>query len=160
MKKSKFIVLGAMLISLTSCNESLGGFIKIIFDPIVKNNHQQEINAIYYAMYNDADDLIRYDYEFDSEIKNGDLIIDIISAARGEKTNNNVSLKTPIKELKISLNSDLKDAINKSIKDFKATLFIEELILNDKEEGYIIDNIELNIASITDTIIGIKYGLQ
>ena len=105
---------------------------------------------IYQELYHDnksihLTEIKELDYEFDNEIKNGDLIIDIISAARGEKTNNNVSLKTPIKELKISLNEELKDAINKSIKDFKATLFIEELILNDKEEGYLIDNIELNL---------------
>ena len=105
---------------------------------------------IYQELYHDnksihLTEIKELDYEFDNEIKNGDLIIDIISAARGEKTNNNVSLKTPIKELKISLNKDLKDAINKSIKDFKATLFIEELILNDKEEGYRVDNIELNL---------------
>ena len=105
---------------------------------------------IYQELYHDnksihLTEIKELDYEFDNEIKNGDLIIDIISAARGEKTNNNVSLKTPIKELKISLNEELKDAINKSIKDFKATLFIEELILNDKEEGYRVDNIELNL---------------
>ena len=79
---------------------------------------------IYQELYHDnksihLTEIKELDYEFDNEIKNGDLIIDIISAARGEKTNNNVSLKTPIKELKISLNKDLKDAINKSIKTLK-----------------------------------------
>ena len=52
-------------------------------------------------------------------MKLGDQIIEIISIARGEKTNNNVSLKTPIKTLDLDVNEDLKDAIEKSIKDFK-----------------------------------------
>lgn len=86
-----------------------------------------------------------FDYDFKSEIKSGDLIVDIISSARGEKTNNNVSLKTPIKNLEISVNNELKNAINSSIKDFKATLFIEELILNDCDNDYKIENIELNL---------------
>ena len=47
-----------------------------------------------------------------SEIKNGDLIMNIISQARGEKTNNNVSLKTPIKNLNLSLNEELLTICN------------------------------------------------
>ena len=85
------------------------------------------------------------EFNFDKEKINGDLIIEIISAARGEKTNNNVSLKTPIKNLIINLNKELKEAIELSIKDFKATLFIEELILNEISNNYEIENIELNL---------------
>ena len=85
------------------------------------------------------------EFNFDKEKINGDLIIEIISAARGEKTNNNVSLKTPIKNLTINLNKELKEAIELSIKDFKATLFIEELILNENSNNYEIENIELNL---------------
>ena len=85
------------------------------------------------------------EFDFEKEIINGDLIIEIISSARGEKTNNNVSLKTPIKNLTISLNKELKKAIESSIKDFKATLFIEELLLNEGNSKYSIDNIELNL---------------
>jgi len=85
------------------------------------------------------------EYDFNDEIKNGDLMIEIISAARGEKSNNNLSLKTPIKTLELSLNDELKDAINKSIKDFKATLFIKDLIINDIDEYYSINKIELEI---------------
>ena len=85
------------------------------------------------------------EFNFDKEKINGDLIIEIISAARGEKTNNNVSLKTPIKNLTINLNKELKEAIELSIKDFKATLFIEELILNEISNNYEIENIELNL---------------
>ena len=105
---------------------------------------------IYQELYHDnksihLTEIKPFDYDFKSEIKNGNLIVDIISSARGEKTNNNVSLKTPIKNLEISVNSELKEAINSSIKDFKATLFIENLILNDIDKDYKIDNIELNL---------------
>ena len=85
------------------------------------------------------------EYNFKDEAKIGDEIVDIVSRARGEKSNNNLSLKTPIKNLELSLNGELKEAINKSIKDFKATLFIENLKINDVEKDYKIDNIELNL---------------
>ena len=52
---------------------------------------------------------------------------EIISAVRGEKSNNNLSLKTPVKELNVDCSSDIKEAIESSIKDFKATLFINNL---------------------------------
>lgn len=85
------------------------------------------------------------EFNFEPEVKNGDLMIEIISQARGEKSNNNLSLKTPIKNLDVSVNPELKDAINSSIKDFKATLFIENLILNVQDNDYKINNIELNL---------------
>ncbi len=88
------------------------------------------------------------EYDFSKEVKTGDVLINIISDARGEKTNNNVSLKTPIKNLDISVNGDVKNAINESIKDFKATLFIENLVLNDSDIEYQINNIELNLNDI------------
>ncbi len=84
-------------------------------------------------------------FDFSKEIKNGDCIMDIISRSRGEKTNHNVSLKTPIRTLNLSVNEELKDAINKAIKDFKATLFIENLIMNDQDTDYTIHKIELNL---------------
>ena len=82
-------------------------------------------------------------FDFTKEIKNGDKIVDIISQARGEKSSNNLSLKTPIKMLEISVDSDLKNAIELSIKDFKATLFIQDLKLNVFDNEYKIDNIQL-----------------
>lgn len=85
--------------------------------------------------------------DFRNEIKNGDIIIDIISQARGEKTNNNVSLKTPIHYFDLSVNEELAGAINKSIKDFKATLTIQNLKLNRISENYKINNIELEIEN-------------
>ena len=84
-------------------------------------------------------------FKFSNEIKNGNTIVDIISQARGEKSNNNLSLKTPIKNLDITVNEDLKEAINNSEKDFKATLFIENLNLkvDEKIDDYDITKIEL-----------------
>ena len=70
---------------------------------------------------------------------------EIISAVRGEKSNNNLSLKTTVKELNIECSPEIKDAIEKSQKDFKATLFINKLIINDIEKGYKINKIELNL---------------
>lgn len=85
-------------------------------------------------------------YDFKDEVKNGDAMVDIISQARGEKSNNNLSLKTPIKNLVVSVSDALADAINKSIKDFKATLFIENLeINNSSDNNYSIEKIELDL---------------
>ncbi len=85
-------------------------------------------------------------YNFKDEAKNGDAMVDIISQARGEKSNNNLSLKTPIKNLVVSVSDALADAINKSIKDFKATLFIENLeINNSSDNNYSIEKIELDL---------------
>ena len=85
-------------------------------------------------------------YNFKDEVKNGDAMVDIISQARGEKSNNNLSLKTPIKNLVVSVSDALADAINKSIKDFKATLFIENLeINNSSDNNYSIEKIELDL---------------
>ncbi len=84
-------------------------------------------------------------YNFNKEVSLGNDLVNIISEVRGEKSNKNVSLKTPVKNLDLSLNKELKDALNKSIKDFKATLFIENLNIKDLDEGYNVDKIELNL---------------
>ena len=86
-------------------------------------------------------------FDFKDEIKNGDIMIDIISQARGEKTNNNVSLKTPIKNFELSVNEELADAINKSIKDFKATLTIQNLEMSQVTGDYKLNKIELELES-------------
>lgn len=70
------------------------------------------------------------EYDFKKEYLIGERIVDIISDARGEKTNCAVSLKTPITDLTLTLGKELRDAIREAIKDFKATLFIEELTLD------------------------------
>ena len=84
-------------------------------------------------------------FDFKDGVKFGDQIMQIISYARGIKTNNNVSLKTPIKKMNIEVSNNLKNAIDKSIKDFKATLFIDELNLNIIEDGYVIKDIKLDV---------------
>ena len=63
----------------------------------------------------------------------GNTIMEIISELRGEKTNNNVSLKTPFSIVEIDVNSNILDGITKAEKDFKATVTIEDLKLNDKQ---------------------------
>jgi len=85
-------------------------------------------------------------FDFKEEIRYGNQILEIISQARGVKTNNNVSLKTPIKNLSLGVNGRLKKAIDKARKDLKATLFIENLEIKviDKEEFNIYE-IELNM---------------
>lgn len=103
---------------------------------------------IYQELYHDNSsihltEIKMIDYDFSKEIKNGDMIIEIISQARGEKSSNNLSLKTAIKKLEISLNSELKEAINLSIKDFMATLFIKNLNLINDDKEYKINLIEL-----------------
>ena len=105
---------------------------------------------IYQELYHDKEsihlsEIKPLEFDFVKEMKLGDSIIEIISAARGEKTNNSVSLKTPIKLLDLSLNKSLKESINEAIKDFKATLFIEELKIKDIKDGYKINKIELNL---------------
>ena len=72
-------------------------------------------------------------------------MIEIISEARGAKTNNNVSLKTPIKKLSVGVNEGLEAAINNSMKDFKATLFIENLETKIIDKDYEVFDIELNL---------------
>lgn len=105
---------------------------------------------IYQELYHDKKsihltEIKPIEYDFKESIKNGNDIIDIISVARGEKSNNNLSLKTPIETLELSLNKKLKEAVEASIKDFKATLFIENLIINEQTNDYNIDKIELKI---------------
>ena len=56
-----------------------------------------------------------------------------------------MSLKTVVKELNISCSAEIKDAIEKSIKDFKATLFIENLKLREVKKDYKITKVELEI---------------
>lgn len=105
---------------------------------------------IYQELYHDNNSIHltkieKLNYNFENEMKLGNIICEIISNARGVKTNNNVSLKTPIKKMNIEVSKELKEAIEKSIKDFKATLFIDELNLNIIEDGYVIKDIKLDV---------------
>ena len=105
---------------------------------------------IYQELYHDNNSIHltkieKLNYNFENEMKLGNIICEIISNARGVKTNNNVSLKTPIKKMNIEVSKELKETIEKSIKDFKATLFIDELNLNIIEDGYVIKDIKLDV---------------
>lgn len=84
-------------------------------------------------------------YSFEEEYKNGEAIIEIISSLRGVKTNNSVSLKTPIKNVSLGLSKELNKAINESIKDFKATLFIENMDIKEIENKYEVYDVELDL---------------
>lgn len=83
-------------------------------------------------------------FNFEEELKYGNMICDIISRVRGEKSINNLSLKTEVKELDLSCEENLESAINSSIKDFKATLFIDTLLLKNTYKDYTINKIILN----------------
>ncbi|MFA7120514.1 MAG: valine--tRNA ligase [Bacilli bacterium] len=105
-----------------------------IFQAIYKNNksiHTTEIELM--------------NYKFNQEVKNGNLLLEIISEARGIKTNNNVSLKTEIKNMSLGLSKDLNQALNLAIKDFKATLFIKDIEINNIDKDYEVYNINLNL---------------
>ena len=51
-----------------------------------------------------------------------------------------------------TLNKDLAFAINSSIKDFKATLFIENLNITEVDKDYQVNKIELNLDDIQKEI--------
>lgn len=104
---------------------------------------------IYQDIYHDKKsihltEITPLNYSFDKELVYGDLMCEIISAVRGEKSNNNLSLKTVVKELDIDCSDNIKEAIEQSKKDFKATLFIEKLTLNKVEKDYHINKIILD----------------
>ena len=82
-------------------------------------------------------------YSFDEEIVNGNLMCEIISMVRGKKSSSNLSLKTIVKKLEIDCSPNLKKAIEEANKDFKATLFINELVINSIKDGYKINEIDL-----------------
>ena len=83
------------------------------------------------------------DYKYEEELLFGNIICDIISDIRGYKSINNLSLKTEIKLLDISLSKDLIKALEESIKDFKATLFINELKISEIQDKFKINDIFL-----------------
>ncbi|MDD2505011.1 MAG: valine--tRNA ligase [Bacilli bacterium] len=85
----------------------------------------------------------KLNYNFINEAQEGNILLEIISSARGAKTDANVSLKTPIEILNISLNEKIKKALDLGMADFKATLFIKKLIIKETNENYIINELKL-----------------
>ncbi len=114
-----------------------------IFFPFITEEVYQEL--YHYTKSIHLTQIKPLNFDFKKEIKNGDIIIDIISQVRGEKTNKNVSLKTSIKYFDLSVNKELEKAINESLQDFKATLTIQNLKLSQTDEKYKINNIELEM---------------
>ncbi len=114
-----------------------------IFFPFITEEIYQELYHNEKSIH--LTEIVPLEVDFRDEVKYGDQIVDIISKARGVKTNNNVSLKTSIKNLNLALSEELDIAINKSIKDFKATLFIENMSINKTDKDYDVLEVELNL---------------
>lgn len=105
---------------------------------------------IYQEIYHDTESIhttqikpLKDNYE--DEVKYGNQMLEIVSLARGAKTNHNVSLKTPIKQLTISVDTAFKAALEEAIKDIKATLFIENLTLEMGQEPFEVRQLTLNL---------------
>lgn len=112
-----------------------------IFMPFITEEIYQELYHDHKSIH--LTEIKELDYDFSNEKINGDKIIDIISEIRGYKSSCNVSLKTIIKELNISVNKEIEKSIKETEKDFCATLFIEKLVMNDCDKEYIINKIEM-----------------
>ena len=112
-----------------------------IFFPFITEEIYQELYGKDKSIH--LTEIVPLEFSFKDEVKYGNQIIEIISKARGVKTNNNVSLKTPIKNLSLALSKELNDAIDSSINDLKATLFIENLNISEIEKDYEVLEVEL-----------------
>ncbi|MFA6777293.1 MAG: valine--tRNA ligase [Bacilli bacterium] len=84
-------------------------------------------------------------YNFKEEITLGSSLLEIISIVRGAKTDAFTSLKTEVRNLDLSLSPKLKDALNKGVADFKATLFITNLNITEIVEKFAVTKIDLKI---------------
>ncbi len=111
-----------------------------IFFPYITEEIFQELYHTNKSIHTTT--IIPLEYNFKEETKEADNIISIISQVRGEKTNHNVSLKTTVSILELDVTDTLKEALSKCEKDFKATLSINNLILEDGSKN-IIKKIEL-----------------
>lgn len=102
-----------------------------IFQEIYKNNRSIHLTEIKFI-----------NEQFENNVLSGDELISIISDIRGEKTNKNVSLKTSVESIDISLSNNLNAAFDSAIDDMKATLNLKNInknIVNDSK--YLIENI-------------------
>ena len=103
---------------------------------------------IYQEIYHDKKsihltEIKELNFNFGQEKEFGNIIVDIISIVRGEKSSNNLSLKTEVTNLEISASKEIKEAIAKAKKDFQATLFVKNLKFKEIESGFKITKIEL-----------------
>ena len=77
-------------------------------------------------------------------LSDGEKLMEIVGITRGEKTKEGVSLKTEIDNLDIEISKNLKNAFEKAEKDLKASLFIQNLNLEEKDiDGFKIKEIKL-----------------
>ena len=103
---------------------------------------------IYQEIYHDKKsihltEIKELNFNFGQEKEFGNIIVDIISIVRGEKSSNNLSLKTEVTNLEISASKEIKETIAKAKKDFQATLFVKNLKFKEIESGFKITKIEL-----------------
>ncbi len=112
-----------------------------IFFPFVTEEIFQEIYHNASSIHMTLIEELNYNFE---EVKLGDSLVEIISIARGAKTEANVSLKTPIKDLELALSEKLEKALNEAMPDFKATLFIEHLKISNITQNYEVVKLELD----------------
>ncbi|MBP0979916.1 MAG: valine--tRNA ligase [Oscillospiraceae bacterium] len=85
-------------------------------------------------------------FEIDeSLIKNGDMIIDLISETRKFKSENNISLRAKIKTLELEISTELSEIFDfeKILTDIKNTSNTSEIKIIGCESGYKIKNIVL-----------------
>jgi valyl-tRNA synthetase len=113
-----------------------------IFFPFITEEIYQELyhlnNSIHLTKFEELE------LDESNALCNGNRIADIISLVRGEKTKNNLSLKTIINNLEISMPLSIKESLEESLDDFKATLTIKELNIIIDEE-ILIKKIEFEI---------------
>ena len=64
----------------------------------------------------------------------------MLSVSQIRKSNNNLLLETPIKILELGVNEKLKNTINRFIKNFNTTLFIERFL----GKNYSVNKIKLD----------------
>ena len=103
---------------------------------------------IYQEIYHDKKsihltEIKELNFNFQQEKEFGNIIVDIISIVRGEKSSNNLSLKTEVTNLEISASKEIKEAIAKAKKDFQATLFVKNLKFKEIKSGFKVTKIEL-----------------
>ena len=103
---------------------------------------------IYQEIYHDKKsihltEIKELNFNFQQEKEFGNIIVDIISIVRGEKSSNNLSLKTEVTNLEISSSKEIKEAIEKTKKDFQATLFVKNLKFKEIKSGFKVTKIEL-----------------
>jgi len=110
-----------------------------IFFPFITEEIYQELyhfkNSIHLTKFN------KLELTPSLALSNGNRIADLISLVRGEKTKNNLSLKTIITNIDISIPLGLKESLEYAMDDFKATLTIKNINININDEIKI-NNIE------------------